>query len=301
MARVKSPKYPNYSLAKAIENIQKVYNADRTAQLPREVIAKHLGYSGLSGASDGSIATLAQYGLIDRISKGEMKVSSLAVDIIVPESSEQKQRAVNKAALTPPLFTEIFNQFEGHVPSDEALKIYLLRREFNDRAINPILKSFSSTFAMIKEQVETESGGNDDLKGSESTVSETGTVFGGAKVGDVVQWEHDGRLKLSTPTRVRHITDDNEWVFVDGSETGIPMLQTIVEKNLTPPPAVVPPTLALATPPAEDVLPEDSYILSSGKVKDVSFEVRVTGEVNQTVIDRIIAYLELAKGDYAET
>lgn len=305
MARVRSPKYPNYHLAKAIDNIEKVYNADRTAQLHRETIAKHLGYSGLSGSSDTSIATIAQYGLLERIGKGEMRVSQLAVDVLVPESEAQRIKAVNKAALTPPLFLEIYNHFEGRTPSDEALRTYLLRRDFNDRAIKPIVKSLGPTFSMIKKagekENESESGGGFTL--NDANIDEPGdndVVYGGAAVGNLVQWERDGALQLPTPSRVRHVTEDGDWVFVDGSETGIPMSQTIVEQQTAAPiaPLVVAPKMPLAAPPANDALPEGSFILSSGKVKDVSFEVRVTGEVNQTVIDRIIAYLTLTKDDY---
>jgi len=155
MARVRSPKYPNYPLSVAIENIRKVYDADRTASLPREVIARHLGYSGLSGASDGNIATLAQYGFLERTSSGEMKVSQLAIDILVPEDENQRKTAINKAALAPSLFLEIWNHFEKRIPSDEALRTYLLRREFNDRAINPIMKSFAPTVSMMSNEAVT--------------------------------------------------------------------------------------------------------------------------------------------------
>ena len=106
-------------------------------------------------------------------------------------------------------------------------------------------------------------------------------------------------LQLPTPARVRHVTEDGDWLFIDGSETGIPMSQAIVEQQAPAhAPQIVAPILPLATPPANDSLPEGASILSSGKVKDASFEVRVTGEVNQTVIDRIIKYLELTKDDY---
>lgn len=49
---------------------------------------------------------------------------------------------------------------------------------------------------------------------------------------------------------------------------------------------------------ANDALSEGSFALSGGKAKDISFEVRVTAKVYQTVIDRIIAHLELTKGGH---
>ena len=159
MSRTKSPRYPNYPLSEAINNVDKVFDADRTVPLPREVIAKHLGYSGISGASDSKIATIVQYGLLERTGKAEMKVSQLAVDILLPENEAQKQAAINRAALKPPLFAEIWNHFEERIPTDVALRTYLLRRGFNDRAIDPIMKSFAPTMEMMKQSKDSESGG----------------------------------------------------------------------------------------------------------------------------------------------
>jgi hypothetical protein len=44
-------------------------------------------------------------------------------------------------------------------------------------------------------------------------------------VGDLVQWESDGAVRLETPKRVRAIQEHagQRWVFIEGSETGIPM------------------------------------------------------------------------------
>jgi hypothetical protein len=244
MTRLKSPKYPNYPLTTAIENIRKIYEADRTSPLPREVIAKHLGYSGLSGASDSNIATLGQYGLLERVSKGEMKVSQTAVDILMPESDDQKQRAINQAAVSPPLFSEIRNHFEGHNPSIQALRTYLLRRDFHDRAIEPVVKSFAPTMAMMKKPNETESGGVPYDKPAESDLPEANDGFGGAAVGDFIQWESGGALQFEKPRRVRWVSDDKSHVAVEGSDTGIPMSQVLTQdapvatKPQSPPPVI---------------------------------------------------------------
>lgn len=244
MTRTKSPKYPNYPLSTAIENVRKVYEADRTSPLPREVIAKHLGYSGLSGASDSNIATLVQYGFLERISKGEMKVSQVAVDILIPETDAQKQSAINRAAISPPLFAEIRNHFEGHAPSEQALRTYLMRREFHDRAIDPVIKSFAPTMAMIEKPNETESGGVGAEHELESDVQPANEGKVSVSVGDFIQWESQGALQFEKPLRVRWVSDDGSHLAVEGSETGIPMNQAIVHdapSAVTPPPQSPPP------------------------------------------------------------
>jgi hypothetical protein len=56
-------------------------------------------------------------------------------------------------------------------------------------------------------------------------------TYGGARIGDLIQWESDGVLRLERPLRVRLVTEDDNWVAVEDSETGIPMDQVIVEER----------------------------------------------------------------------
>ncbi len=71
--------------------------------------------------------------------------------------------------------------------------------------------------------------------------------YGGAAQGDLVQWEIDKILQLAQPARVRAVQthEGKEWVFVDGSETGMPMEQVIVEQKGVSQPGNKAPTLAL--------------------------------------------------------
>jgi len=296
-----SPGYPHIPLNKALDRAKKIFEADRTNVVDRESAAKHLGYTSVSGASDQMLAALGHYGLVSPAGKGQTRITSLGVDIFAPEDETAKKKALYIAGKLPSVFKMIDSHFDTR-PSESTLKNWLIREEFIDRAIQPVMKAYFRTLDFLKQEGAIESGASStDESANVDVPSDNGVVYGGANVGDLIQWEVDGTFKLLNPTRVRQVTDDGEWVFVDGSESGIPMQEIIVEKNSTPPPATItPPTLALATPPTPDVPPEGSFTLSSGKVKDVSFEVRVTGEVNQTVIDRIIKYLELTKGDYDE-
>lgn len=295
-----SPSYPHLSLEKALERASKIFEEDRVNTIDRATAAKHVGYNSKSGASDKMLGTLAHYGLLESAGKGQTKLTALALDIFAPENDISKKVALHKAGTSPTLFAMIGESFET-MPSQEALKNWMIRKDFIDSAIIPASKAYFRTMEYLERQEAIESGGpSTDESANVDEPDDNVVVYGGAQLGDLIQREVDGILKLSTPTRVRQVTDDGEWVFVEGSETGIPMQETIVIPDLAPPAALIPPKLALATPPMPDALPEGSFTLSSGKVRDVSFEVRVTGEVNQTVIDRIIAYLELTKDDYEE-
>ena len=296
-----SPGYPHLPLNKAIERAKNIFDADRTNVIDRETAAEHVGYSSISGASEKMLSTLAHYGLIESAGKGQTKITNLGLDIYAPESEASKKLAIYKAGKTPSVFTMIDSHFDVR-PSESSLRNWLIREQFVDRAIQPVMKAYFKTMDYIEQSGALESGGPSSVNSANDGGPDgNDVVYGGAKVGNLIQWEIDGVLQLPKPTRVRHVHEDGEYLFVDGSETGIPMSQVTVEQKIpVVPPHMVAPILPLSPPPVNDALPKGSFILSSGKVKDVSFEVRVTGEVNQTVIDRIVKYLELAKDDYAE-
>lgn len=297
MARTKSPRYPNYQLSEAIINVQKIFEADRTTPIPREVIAKHLGYSGISGASDAKIATITQYGLLERTGKAESRVSQLAVDILLPENESQKQEAINRAALKPTLFADIWDNFDARVPSDEALRTYLLRRGFNDRAIDPIMKSFAPTIAMMKQQEDSESGGAEVENGEELTSPPTEDESDGASasVGDYVQWENQGVLQFNEPLCVRWVSDDKEWLAVEGSSTGIPMNEVTVEKTATKTPPVVPP-IPVAEPSSNAVPGFTEWFRAKvGPDKLVTINYKGADDIGPREIEKMIAILEAQK------
>lgn len=246
MARSQSPGYPNFALPKGIELIRKVFSADRRNPIDREVAAKHLGYSGISGAADKVLGSLAHYGLLERAGKGQVRVTQTAVDILHPVSPAGKKRALQEAAFGPSIFGEIRAHFADGLPSEAALRSWLMREEFLDRAILPVTKAYLGTCQYLEQEQAIESGGpspedSDRTDSPEDPEPNGGEVkFGGAKVGDLIQWEIGGALQMEQPMRVRLVSDDGQWVAVEGSETGIPMEQVIVEERAATPPASPP-------------------------------------------------------------
>lgn len=157
MTRQRSPSYPNISLPDAIARVRKVFDQDRQAPLDRNVVAKHIGYNGTSGAADKTIGSLRQYGLLEKAAKGELKVTQLAVDIFHPLDSKQKRRALMEAAYTPEVFRELSERFGVCVvPSEEAAKSYLVRQQYLDRAIGPIVAAYADTCQFLKQEGATE-------------------------------------------------------------------------------------------------------------------------------------------------
>lgn len=47
-------------------------------------------------------------------------------------------------------------------------------------------------------------------------------------VGDYVQWESQGVLMFDPARQVEWVSDDGQWVMVEGSNTGLPISQLIL-------------------------------------------------------------------------
>lgn len=169
MARSNSPGYPNMSLPKAISAVRKIFEADRRNPIDRITAAKHIGYSGQSGASDKALGSLSHYGLTEKTGKGELRVSQLAVDIIHPDPTNpgSEARAVWQAGMSPVVFKELRSRFPGHV-SEESLRSYLVREGFNNIAIPPVMSAFFETFRFLEQYKDFESGGKGSEKDGES-------------------------------------------------------------------------------------------------------------------------------------
>ncbi len=158
MARMRSPNYPSIPLPQAIEFIDKIFSADRTNVIDKDVAAAHMGYTSLNGRTLKLLGGLSQYGLLDKVGKGKVRVSSTAVSILHGADQSEKNRALKDAAATPPLFKRIQENFDN--PSDATITSFLMREGFTDTAVAPVLKSYSDTNAFLAASGVSESHGN---------------------------------------------------------------------------------------------------------------------------------------------
>lgn len=148
MARVRSPNYPQFSLAEAIKRVGPVFAKERQHPMPKDVLAKHLGYGGINGASLGAISALLKYGLISQ--DGESyRVADRALTILHPHNEAEKVSAIAAAAHEPALFAELTEHFKGGSPSDENLRAYLVRRGFAQSALTSVIQAFRETMALV--------------------------------------------------------------------------------------------------------------------------------------------------------
>jgi hypothetical protein len=149
MANIRSPQYPIIGLKEAIEKARMVWQKDYTSELPREVIASHMGYSSLNGKSLGILSTVGKFGLLE--GRGEKtRVTELAVRIFAHETgTPERASAVRTAAQEPVLFREISEKFGGRSPSDQALKSFLITRGFTLGGVDAVIRSFRDTESYV--------------------------------------------------------------------------------------------------------------------------------------------------------
>lgn len=245
---VRSPAYPSLSLQDAIDAVAKIESQYRTAPVDREVAAKVLGYSGLTGASNTTLAALAHYGLVERAGKGHMRVTPRARAILHAQNAAEKVENLRAAGFQPDVFCELQERFPGLIPPEDGVVTHLNRQGFNQSAVRPAAKAYLSTLAYLQEMGASGSHGHRVLDDAESGASKggEGITYGEARVGDLVDYELNGAIANPEPMRVRALSDDGKWVFVDGSETGLEMDNVIVkDRPAEPEKALQRPTLPL--------------------------------------------------------
>lgn len=166
MARMRSPNYPSIPLEQAVDLSAKIFKGDRVNVIDKDVAAEHMGYTSLNGRTLKLLGALSQYGLLDKVGKGKVRVSSTAVSILHGEDESEKSHAILTAASSPPLFKRIREEYDA--PSDATITSFLMREGFTDAAVEPVLKSYKETIAFLAARGVSESHGNDDNDSSDS-------------------------------------------------------------------------------------------------------------------------------------
>lgn len=151
MARIRSPNYPQVELHEAIRLARKIFDEEGQNAAPRDVIAELLGYSSINGASDKKVSAITAYGLLEKAQDRELRISDLAMRILHPEDDKEESEALAEAALSPNLFQEINERWPDNPPSDANLRSYLVRRGFNQNAVDQVIAVFRSAMSLVNE------------------------------------------------------------------------------------------------------------------------------------------------------
>ncbi|QQN73524.1 hypothetical protein [Croceicoccus sp. YJ47] len=148
MARLRSPNYPSIPLPQAIDLVDKIFKFDRTNVIDKQVAVEHMGYTSLNGRTLKLLGALSQYGLLDKVGKGNVRVSPTTVTILHGMDQGEKNRAIKEAASSPALFRRLRDDFDS--PSEATITSFLMREGFTDAAVDPVLKSYKDTIAFLE-------------------------------------------------------------------------------------------------------------------------------------------------------
>ena|ERR1035437_2633753 len=258
--RQRSPNYPAVGLKEAIERLGRFFKEDGRAGARPEIAAKHIGFSSDHGQAYSVLSALKKFGLVED-KDGRVVPTPRAIEIIsLPDGDERRRKAIRDAAMLPPIYRELVEQYKTTgLPSDETLEGELKAyRGFNPNAVKDFLKGFRDTLEFT--------GLSDfSVLGSESRAEEETPMV---KIGDFVQWESQGMLQFREPKRVKGFSDDGQVVFVDGSPTGVPLAEVSVEEPpVNPPkPPIVPARREVVRSGGSATMKQDVFSIAEGEV-----------------------------------
>jgi hypothetical protein len=131
------------------KRVRALHKAEGRNAMPREAMARHLGFGTINGSSATLISALAKYGLIDAAGDGEARVSDLAMRIMHPHDDDEREAALEEAAFRPALFREIKDKWPERAPSDESLRPYLVRKGFAEGALDQVIRFYRETIDIV--------------------------------------------------------------------------------------------------------------------------------------------------------
>lgn len=271
----RSPNFPSITLTKAIERIRAIYDAAKRHETRMADLAAAMNSGVKSSGTLQTVAALVAYGLLDDSGSGEsrkFKVTDLAFKALEDQRPGARELALAEAATKPKIIADYAELWADGRPSDP-ISISVLRIDggFTEDGAKTFLRVFDDAISYLpttKRDRKADTNSDPAVKAN-ATPAEVNIA-----VGDLVQWESGGILRLEQPTQVRAIQEyeGTQWVFVEGSETGIPMSEVILDQKAREDIHRVPPTLPLPaarqeTDRAQEGMDVDRFTVDEGVVR----------------------------------
>src|SRR5262249_1623676 len=258
MKKVRSPNYPAVNLATAVRRAGELYNGAQRHAVGIETVARLWGFSPKSSNFKVLLAAMRAFGLIEDQPSGQeqlVKLSSQGLDIVTdyPEGSPERQKAIEQAALRPKLHAELWKRYGGTLPVDHEIRRHLVKeRGFHDKTVGDFIAEYKETLSFAKLAGDAKMVVEPPASGGEANPP------GEVEVGAYVQWTNAGGNQFTEPRLVQGLSEDRQWAFVEGCETGVPVSELTVmtpKSDTKPPPAAphppapVPPSNPFAAAP----------------------------------------------------
>ncbi len=230
--RHRSPNYPGIGLRAAVGKIEALYKEDGLAPSPKLAALKHMGYEKHHSEAARTLSALKSFGLIEETAD-RIKLTQRGIEIVArPQGDSRRENALREAAIDPEIYQQLLEEYRScGLPSEASLKSDLITvRKFNPSAVDGFVRDFKDTL---------EFSGLSDLGAIESRQKQNqdGGQAATPQIGDYVRWELNGQIQFEAK-RIRGLSPDGLWAFVDGSDTGLSVEElTIVNAEAIEKPA----------------------------------------------------------------
>jgi hypothetical protein len=148
----RSPRYPGIPLDVAIQRAHALYEHEHKNWAPIASIQEHWGFTPDTGPSNGAVAALRQFGLIETDGLGQRRrarLTPLAMEIIL--AAGEPRKFIRQAALIPELHKELWARYEGHLPSDATLRHHLIiEKNFTQHGAQEFMSQFRKTIVFAR-------------------------------------------------------------------------------------------------------------------------------------------------------
>lgn len=300
--RSRSPNHPSLSLRDAVDKTAELRAKFGTHEVPVHLAHRLWKYKEHGSAGNQCVAALKAYGLIDVKGEGTSRrvlVSSIGDRII--RNAPDRQSLLKQAALSPAVHREVLEHYGGAgLPDDALLRQYLVwdRPEgsrFNEDSVDGFI-------ARLKETLALSGVTNNDI--IEPKDGEDGDQPPRVTVGDFVQPRLGSFSQFVSPAKVLGFSEDLAYVFVEGSDEGIPMAQIEIadpptnggsesSQARTPPRN---PYHSKVQEPPKSAGPFISFPLTADNV----VELRLTSRVSKKDFERLKRLIDLSEDSLVE-
>lgn len=225
----RSPNYPAISLKDALNKASQLLGKYKRAEVPINLAQELWGYKPHGGMGNQTVAALKAYGFLDVEGDGKarkVKVSDTAFRVLL--KSPDRAKLLKDAAIAPAIHQELWQRYGEQGAPVELMKHYLLWDRdgvFNADAVDGFIANFreSLQFANLL---------SDDIVKDEDKPTEVDHKGEpSVKIGDLVQWTSGGSDMFPEPRQVLGISEDGEFAFVPGTDTGLPVAQLTVKSR----------------------------------------------------------------------
>jgi hypothetical protein len=294
----RGPSYPYVDLEGAIALTRKVYDYAKRGPAPIEsVVTEALKFSPTSSSGDKVLAALRSFGLTEDVAETNgksVKISARGIRILLDDQdSAEREEEIKKAALSPKWYEYCWSKWGKEMPPAMRSNL-LIEHGFVESTVDGFLSNYkkSIAFAGFLDDVLSEKGGK--------SADESKDRF---KIGDWVQWETQGCLRLPTAKRISAFFDEGKFATLEGSNNPVSVAELIpaepAEDAEKPGPFAQPQNIFI---PAIKPVAQPTAQQEGGKMQtdviaiggnSITIQIQWPTEITQEAYDDLVDYLAL--------